>query len=431
MTPRLRAALLLAIGWFPVGTWANGSDGSFAVAVHYLHQGEPEKALGAFNRVDDSAAVHMGKAVALIDLGRGEEAIAELDRALELDPGRAAHIHLMSASAHEIMSNAEKAQAELTKGRALVDHDSLRALYDGFKAWGRPEDDAGSGYTVTLGMGWTDNATRRPSSIQFSDGVGDEDAVTLSLSGNAWHQLSGGDTWGLNVNVSGSQSTYMNESDYDYSWMGVGLASYWDAIPETLRLRADLDRDITFFGYDTLGQSTGLRLASVFAATEDSHFALAYAVRFQRYAFGDGSDEDRDGVRQSVTFSYNLLLDIAGHRLEIQPTLAFGDEDTEGGSLENEYWTYGAFVRASVVSSIYIYGDVSVMDRAYDHPNVRNGFTAPRDDTIQSVSLGVQWVQNANTSYTLAWTQLDQDSNIGVFDYTQNRVALYVTLNGK
>lgn len=400
----------------------------FQRGANHLNRGEAAKALIAFSTVPDSTAVHMGRAAALLDLGEPGKALTELDRALELDPTREAHIRLMRAIAYDLLGDETEARRELERGRSVAGSDTLRSLYDRFTiSDSKREEPDEFGYGITLGLGWTDNATRRPSRVDFGDGVSDEDAFVLSLSGNAWAWLAGGDTWDLKLNARGSHASYLDRTDYDSSSLAAGVSLEWAAVPDRLNITTDLNQEESFFGRDTLGRSSGLRLG---AELTQSGTTLELDARDRDFEFSEDSEEDRDGVIRTATLRQSLYLKILGRSLEFNPFISIGDESTDGASLDNDFWRVGGFARAPVAKSLYFYTELSLLEREFDNPNVRNGFADERDDTIQSISTGLQWFGNPGTVYTLFWNNLDQESNIDDFEYHRNLLALYVSLSG-
>ena len=116
--------VLLMTGFLLQGCGITTSDYEHAIldGVANLNTQKPEEALADFNRAIDldpnQAGGYVGRANALNTLGRYHEAIEDYDRAISMDPS-IANAYVNRAIAHSHLNEYEKAIADYEKGLEL------------------------------------------------------------------------------------------------------------------------------------------------------------------------------------------------------------------------------------------------------------------------------------------------------------------------
>ena len=116
--------IILALGLAGCGWGTSDFDSAIMDGVSHLNLNKPEKALADFNRAIDlepgRASGYLGRANTLNTLQRYREALQDYDNAIELDPGPGlANAYVNRAVAYSHLGENKKAIADYEKGLEL------------------------------------------------------------------------------------------------------------------------------------------------------------------------------------------------------------------------------------------------------------------------------------------------------------------------
>ncbi len=116
--------IILALGLAGCGWGTSDFDSAMMDGVSHLNLNKPEKALADFNRAIElepgRASGYQGRANALNTLQRYREALRDYDNAIELDPGPGlANAYVNRAVAYSHLGENKKAIADYEKGLEL------------------------------------------------------------------------------------------------------------------------------------------------------------------------------------------------------------------------------------------------------------------------------------------------------------------------
>ena len=116
--------IIIALGLAGCGWGTSDFDNAMMDGVSHLNLNKPEKALADFNRAielePDRASGYQGRANALNTLQRYREALQDYDIAIELDPGPGlANAYVNRAVAYSHLGENKKAIADYEKGLEL------------------------------------------------------------------------------------------------------------------------------------------------------------------------------------------------------------------------------------------------------------------------------------------------------------------------
>jgi tetratricopeptide (TPR) repeat protein len=402
----------------------------YHLGVAYYESKELEKALASFRRAKesfpDAAVLHYYEGLILLELDRPKEALGPLDKALELEPAFGTRVAFLSGVAYFQLGKAEEARKAFKEVQALEPESTLAA-------------------NAAENLETLDEATRPPKRFSFiiSGGFQYDDNVVLEP--NGFSVLSGGIQTGppVNLRIDDGRATASLHGEYRLALAekleaGIGYTSYgaFHANLSNLNLnshsphfylglqhhpfyiRAEYDYHFSFLGSDS---SVGFHSVgpNLFVTL---HPKLVTQIQF---SFKDKTFFGNQ-LRYSDTYvvggnQYFYILGQGGYlRLGYQ----YERDNARLEDYDSEANTYSGGLLVPLPWGLKASGEGSFERREYDNDYFGLGV---RDEDLVTVSVNLSKLLTDGLDFSLSYTLLSNDANIGDFDYDQNIYGINLT----
>ena len=422
------------------------AEADLYLTIAYYHTGAFDEAEQSIARAEaafpDKAPVHLYRGLLLLQRAEATEAAARFERARAADPAAVEpvasyYLGLAYESANE-RARAEKALARVRESSP----DSVWAL-QADQALQRISQDWAPTYWVTAmtGIEYDDNPWLQGDGGPTRDFSDDDSFAGVWYVDTGIELYRNGD-WSAGALAAYSGSAYTSESDYDLQSPAVGA---WldKRFGETLLLRTQADYEFTWLDTDDYLSTYGVT-AALIKDLGDSRVASGF-LRFARYDFLFRTDSspgppgvdvrkyrNRDGNETTLGFDFSRYL---GAETLAHTGFRYRHYDSRGGEYDYNGFEFLVGARQPLPWNLDLDLGLSFEYRPYDNPSsVEDPPGSGRfDDDDRNeyswlVEVALERPINDVLTASLRYSYFNNDSNLRDYDYDQNIVGLYFTI---
>jgi len=273
---------------------------------------------------------------------------------------------------------------------------------------------------LSASVGYDDNLTLEDDTSAVASELDDN---YIELLGSAGRYVSGVRNDGLRISGIFFKRQYLNESDFDFSLLGVGVG--YDKTLSGWKARFDAGYDDMTYGGNTYQQVTKLGVEGRRRLTEKTELRLRYETNF----IDAGTNySNLDGTRQYVRAETRIKQDKNRYRLSYTYETNDRDDSISGTSFSSDSPNRHILrANARIPLSSKWRGEIDTRYRIsrYQDPEVVSGVTTTtREDDRFRVRLGIEYKQASKTKLFGQYDYYDNDSNIDSQSYERNLISV-------
>lgn len=278
--------------------------------------------------------------------------------------------------------------------------------------------------SVRLGLFHDTNVISAGKDVVLPTGISKKTDLRSRLSLSAGYRPYQGPKSELWIDYKGNTSFHEQLPDYNTQMSGLALRGIY-TLNERLRVGMKAGYDHTWVGGHSYSGIFELSPSVSYRQREWAAVTLAYACQRSDYLIRVAPALDRDGYTNSISLTEDVV--VPKTKLSLRGGLKQSWTESDGSDYDFRSFRTSLTLRHPFFFASRISSGVNYTHNDYDNLNSRSVTPKTRDDEQFRLSLGLTKEFTANTTGSISYDWIDNNSNIGLFDYTRGILSLGVT----
>ncbi len=242
-----------------------------------------------------------------------------------------------------------------------------------------------------------------------------DEAATASAQLNSSFALS--PDWSLQASFLANKVNYRQQQQFNSGAYTFGAGATWRDGPWALALPVAFD--LLNVGSSVYGKTVSISPSAEYAFNRQSVVTASLGMQRKIYA----SNADREGNAQSAVLAYRYVLNNEGSFIGL--SARNGRERTRLSFLDNDSTALTPSIYWTLPAGFSIYSQLSVTQSRYRE--AEPAYTEARNDTNYSANINIGKQLTQNISVALAFTKTRNQSNLAIYDFVRQQVALQLS----
>ena len=242
-----------------------------------------------------------------------------------------------------------------------------------------------------------------------------DQAATASAQLNSSFALS--PDWSLQTSFSANKVNYKQQQQFNSGAYMLGAGATWRDGPWALSVPVAFD--LLSIGSAVFGKTISISPSAEYAINRQNVITASLGMQRRLYT----ANADREGNGQSAVLGYRYVLNEQGSFVGLHARS--GRERTRQNYLDNDVTALTPSIYWALPAGFSIYSQLSVTQSRYR--DAEPAYTEARNDNNYSLNINIGKQLTQSVSLALAFTKTRNQSNLAIYDFVRQQVALQLS----